>query len=81
MIKTFAERNDLLPDITVGIIERTGNLSEDDYYKIFRVDIDPYFFIIDTNGEITFMERPEDQDEINVNYVNNRLALAAKLVK
>lgn len=67
-IKKFAEKNELFDNFTVGIIQKSDNLSEKDYYQVFKLYLDPYLLIF-KKGEIVFSEEIINQREINSEFL------------
>jgi len=74
IIKEFSERAALNKHpITVGLIENKGDLSQDEYLKIFQFDVDPRILIFDNQGRITFSEKIADERLINKDFILNRI--------
>jgi len=58
---------------TIGVIEDSKNLSEKDYYKIFQLDTDPRTFIIDSTGELLFVETQRTTKLVNFEHLKKLL--------
>lgn len=68
-IKKFSEKNGLIGYITIGTIQDSLNLSEEEYYQIFKFDVDPRSFILGKNGKILFSEELKDFKKVNINFL------------
>jgi hypothetical protein len=75
IIREFAEKTDLasLP-ITVGIIEPENSISEDEYYGLYKFDVDPRAIIIERGGNISYAEDSDDEIRITPNFLIRRLS-------
>ncbi len=71
-VKQFSEINEL-ENFTVGIIQPSESLFEDDYYRIFKLDVDPRIFILKENGEIQYKEELKDQRKINLAFLLSKI--------
>lgn len=71
-VKQFSYRFEL-ENFTVGIIQPAEDLYEEDYYRIFRFDVDPRIIILGENGEISYKEEPKDQRKINLDFLLKRI--------
>lgn len=73
-IKTFSEKNDLLDSITVGMIQDSGDLTDEEYYQIFKLNVNPCPFLFNRKGEICFSEGVKDQRRIDVDFLKKRIS-------
>lgn len=73
LIKKFAEKRDLLKNTIVGVIQKSGNKIDKDYYKIFQLNVDPRMFII-KNGVIVFSENLKNQRKINLDFLSKKIS-------
>jgi hypothetical protein len=72
LIHRYIQENGL-SNLTVGIIESVDRTSDDEYYRIFRLDIDPCLYICSEKGEIVFVEEIKNQREITKTFVLEKL--------
>ena len=72
LIRKFSEENELHDHITVGVIQRSENFSDEDYYQMFKLDIDPRMFIF-KKGKIVFSENLKNQKQINIDSLGGKL--------
>lgn len=68
-IREFSIKNELYDYITIGIIEDSENLSDQDYYRMFDLKTDPRIFVFNKKGEIEFAEELKDQTKLNVEFL------------
>ena len=68
LMKKFVEKNDI-KNITVGIIQKSHDLSDDDYFRIFKLDIDPRIMIFDKKGRIKFYEDLKNRRMIDKDFI------------
>jgi hypothetical protein len=71
LIKRLSDRNELSRYLTVGIIQEFSELSEEEYYQIFELDVDPRIFIFKEN-EIIFSEKLTDRNKINLDFFSKK---------
>jgi hypothetical protein len=72
-IEKFAMKNNLMNDTIVGLIEDVGNLPDDDYYRIFKYNIDPCTYITNKKGKIIFAENQKNSNRIDSQFLTTRL--------
>lgn len=73
MVKEFCEKNNLR-NMTIGIIQDSGQLPQNDYYKIFKFNIDPRLFIFDGDGNLTFAEDIKNRRKISPDLIMKQLS-------
>lgn len=71
-VKQFSERFEL-EHFIVGIIQPGEDLYEEDYYRIFKFDVDPRIIILGENGEISYKEELKDQRKINSDFLLKKI--------
>ncbi len=71
MIRDWAERMELDKSILIGVIEGSG--FDDNYFKIFRFDIDPRIFIFDREGKIVYSEEEGDERFMSPEFLMERM--------
>ncbi len=72
MVKEFYEKNNLRKMI-VGIIQASEELPHYDYYRIFRLNIDPRMFIFNKNANLIFAEDIENRRKISFDFITKEL--------
>jgi hypothetical protein len=74
IIKEVSERLELtLSNILVGVIQRDGNMTDDEYFDIFRLNVDPSLFVINEMGRLIFIEKEGEASKIDQNYLTKYL--------
>ena len=71
-VKQFSDRNEL-GDFTVGIIQPSQDLYEEDYYRIFKFDVDPWILVLGESGEIRYEEELRDQRKLNLDFLLKKI--------
>jgi hypothetical protein len=72
MTKEFSNNHDL-SGVKVGIIQISDKIANEEYIKIFKLDIDPRTVIFSKKGDITFLETVNDNRALNYNFILNKL--------
>jgi hypothetical protein len=68
MVKEFCVKNNLR-NMTVGLIQDTGQLAHYEYYRIFKLDIDPRMFIFNKDGNLSFAEDIKNRRKISSDFI------------
>jgi len=55
--------------IVVGVIQRKNNSNDDDYFRLFQLNIDPRLVIFNENGKLVFLEKEGEANKINQDYL------------
>jgi len=56
-------------NIKIGIIETLEDQSNEDYYKLFKLDLDPRIIILNNNSDIIFLEDFSNRQNIGSDYL------------
>lgn len=72
-IRQFAEKNNVLGSFKVGIFTNSNIFSENDYYKIFDLEIDPRLLIYNEKGQISFLEELTNRNKISFDFLRGFL--------
>ncbi len=59
--------------ISVGLIENLGYLTQEEYFKIFKYDVDPRLMIFNSQGRVIFLENIADERLMNTDYILNKI--------
>jgi len=74
MIKEFSGMMALdTSSIRVGVIENGESLSEEEYYKIFKYDINPRLLVFNEGGNLIFSEKLIDSNKMNADYILSKI--------
>jgi len=69
LIEDYSMRNELIGEnIEVGIIQGVKDY-EDDYYKLFDMELDSRLCILNEKGKVVFLETIKNQRKINFNFL------------
>lgn len=73
-LRIFAEDNALFSEnTTIGLIDDVMTLNEEDYYKIFKLEIDPYLIYFNKEGNLEYTESLKDQNKFSLDKLRNLL--------
>jgi hypothetical protein len=73
MARRFLEKGGIINDLNVGIVQDLPDLLREDYFAVFRLDIDPYSLILNRDGNLIYLEEESDARKITANFLLGKL--------
>lgn len=69
IISEYTKRYELINYMTIGIVEDTNELSKDEYFSLFKLELNPCTYFINNNGKILFEENINNSPKVNINTI------------
>jgi hypothetical protein len=73
IVKEFWLKNNLR-NMTVGVIQDSDQLHQYNYYRIFKLNIDPRMFVFHKDGNLTFVEDIKNRRKITSDIIIKKLS-------